>query len=339
MNKELILRIVRSFRSRDEKAFASSVRQLIHSERKQGHTKLADELQRLLLSSVGSFSGRDPVGKAITDAVPRSKAEGISLIDVRHPSKSLDDIVLRDETHGRINRFLHEFAKRDLLARYGLVPKLKLLFFGPPGNGKTLCAEIIAAEMQLPLLYVRFDSLIGSYLGETASNLRRVFDYAKAGIGVLFFDEFDAIGKHRDDRNDVGELKRVVNSFLQLLDNYDGRGPIVAATNYENILDHALWRRFDDAIYFPQPNEQELESYLTLRLSGFKLEGFSIRDAAAWCLGCSFSTVNRIVTDSVKTMALAGEILITNGMFRDALERARAADLHRLERVSNPSVS
>jgi SpoVK/Ycf46/Vps4 family AAA+-type ATPase len=228
MNKELILRIVRSFRTRDERTFASSVRQLIHSERKQGHTKLADELQRLLLSSLGSTPlGSDAADKAITDAVRRSKAEGVPLIDVRRPTKSLDDIVLRDETNSRINRFLHEFAKREVLARYGLVPKLKLLFFGPPGNGKTLCAEIIAAEMQLPLLYVRFDSLIGSYLGETASNLRRVFDYARAGVGVLFFDEFDAIGKHRDDRNDVGELKRVVNSFLQL----DGRGPIVAATN------------------------------------------------------------------------------------------------------------
>jgi SpoVK/Ycf46/Vps4 family AAA+-type ATPase len=339
MNKELILRIVRSFRTRDEKTFLSSVRQLIHSERKQGHTKLADELQRLLLGTLGSPLGRDSADRALTDAVPRSKAEGVPLIDVRRPTKSLDDIVLRDETNSRINRFLHEFAKREVLARYGLVPKLKLLFFGPPGNGKTLCAEIIAAEMQLPLLYVRFDSLIGSYLGETASNLRRVFDYARAGIGILFFDEFDAIGKHRDDRNDVGELKRVVNSFLQLLDNYDGRGPIVAATNYENLLDHALWRRFDDAVYFPQPNEKELEQYLTMRLGGFKLEGFNIRDAASWCLGCSFSTVNRIVTDSIKTMALAGEILITNGMFRDALERARAADLHRLESVSNPSVS
>ena len=338
MNKELILRIVRSFHSRDERAFASSVRQLIHSERKQGHTKLADELQRLLFSAT-SHAANGAAEKGISDAVPRSKAEGIPLIDVRRPTKSLDDIVLRDETNARINRFLHEFAKRDVLAQYGLSPKLKLLFFGPPGNGKTLCAEIIAAEMQLPLLYVRFDSLIGSYLGETASNLRRVFDYARAGVGVLFFDEFDAIGKHRDDRNDVGELKRVVNSFLQLLDNYDGRGPIVAATNYENILDYALWRRFDDAVYFPQPNEIELEHYLTMRLSGFRLEGFHIRDAAALCVGCSFSTVNRIVTDAVKTMALSGEIIITSGMFRDALERARAADLHRLERVSNPSMS
>ncbi len=300
---------------------------------------MADELQRLLMSAISSQPGRETGEKAIAEAVPRSKAEGIPLIDVRRPTKSLDDIVLRDETNSRVNRFLHEFAKREVLARYGLCPKLKLLFFGPPGNGKTLCAEIIAAEMQLPLLYVRFDSLIGSYLGETASNLRRVFDYARAGVGVLFFDEFDAIGKHRDDRNDVGELKRVVNSFLQLLDNYDGRGPIVAATNYENILDYALWRRFDDAIYFPQPNEQELELYLKMRLSGFRLEGFSVRDAAAWCLGCSFSTANRVVTDSIKTMALAGEILITRGTFRDSLERARAADLHRLERASNPSVS
>jgi SpoVK/Ycf46/Vps4 family AAA+-type ATPase len=118
-----------------------------------------------------------------------------------------------------------------------------------------------------------------------------------------------------------------------------GEAPSLPQRTNENLLDYALWRRFDDAVYFPQPNEKELEQYLTMRLSGFKLEGFNIRDAASWCLGCSYSTVNRIVTDSVKTMALAGEILITNGVFRDALERARAADLHRLERVSNPSVS
>jgi SpoVK/Ycf46/Vps4 family AAA+-type ATPase len=334
MNKDLVLKIVRASRTEDDKSFSAAVRELIRLEKKQGHANVAEQLERAL--SVRST--QRPLHQNVSSSVPRSKGEGSTLIDVKKPSKSLEDMVLRDETAAKIIRFLQEYGKREILARYGLSPKLKLLFFGPPGNGKTLAAEVIASELQLPLFYVRFDGLVGSYLGETASNLRKVFEFAQSGLGILFFDEFDAIGKKRNDPNDVGELKRVVNSFLQLLDSYTGQSPIIAATNHEDILDYALWRRFDDSVFFPQPNEVELQRYLKTRLSGFRVEGFNSDEAAKWMLGCSFALVQRIITDALKTMILSGEGVVSRGMLKDALDRSRSAEMHKLERMSEPNI-
>ncbi len=172
---------------------------------------------------------------------------------------------------------------------------------------------------------MRFDSLVASYLGETAANLRKVFEFAALQTGVLFFDEFDAIGKTRDTRDDVGELKRVVNSFLQLLDGYAGEGPIIAATNYEKLLDHALARRFDDLVHFPVPSEKQLVFYFQTRMKPFRVEGFSPEQAAGWCKGCSFSDANRIFTESVKTMALERSKTLGTEVFRDAVETYRHA--------------
>jgi SpoVK/Ycf46/Vps4 family AAA+-type ATPase len=266
---------------------------------------------------------------------PRSKGEALSLIDVKRPTKTMRDIVLVDETRAAVDRILEEFAKRSELADFGLSPKKKLLLFGPPGNGKTLCAEVLAGELDLPLFYVRFDGLVGSYLGETAANLRRVFDYASQGLGVLFFDEFDALGKSRDDHEDVGELKRVVNSYLQLLDNYQGPGPVIAATNYERLLDHALWRRFDALVFFPQATESQLVQYFSTRFSAFELEGFGPSEAAGWCRGSSFSDAARTCTEALKTMILSGQSCLTAGMFREAAERYQEANRHRADRTTS----
>ncbi|HKD82518.1 MAG TPA: ATP-binding protein [Candidatus Angelobacter sp.] len=322
----------------DEKTVSSAVRELIRRERKQGHNNVADQLERVLSLRAPHSSQRTIRDTVTAPAVPRSKGDGSALVDVRKCSKSLDDIVLREETAAKICRFLQEYSKQELLNRYGLLPKQKLLFFGPPGNGKTYAAEVIASELGLPLFYVRFDGLVGSYLGETASNLRKVFEFAHSGLGILFFDEFDAIAKRRNDPNDVGELKRVVNSFLQLLDGYQGKSPIIAATNHEDILDYALWRRFDDAVFFPLPNEVELQRYIKLRLSGFSIEGFASEDVAKWVLGFSFAVVQRIVTDAIKTMILTGEGVISRGMLRDAIERSRSSEIHKLDRMSEPNI-
>jgi SpoVK/Ycf46/Vps4 family AAA+-type ATPase len=336
MNIELVLKIVRASRANDDRSFSAAVRELIRLEKKQGHQNVAEQLQRAL--SLRTPERSDQPRRDVNLAVPRSKGDGSTLIDVRTPSKALDDVVLRDETAAKIIRFLQECTKRETLGRYGLSPKLKLLFFGPPGNGKTLAAEVIASELQLPLFYVRFDGLVGSYLGETATNLRKVFEFAQSGLGILFFDEFDAIGKKRNDPNDVGELKRVVNTFLQLLDCYTGQSPIIAATNHEDILDYALWRRFDDSIFFPQPNETELQRYVRSRIAGFRVEGFTPDEAAKWMLGCSFAMVQRVITDAMKTMVLTGEGVISRGMLKDALDRSRSSEMHKLERMSESNI-
>lgn len=328
MNSELIKRIVKSFQTRDNEAFVSAVTKLVHSERRQGHRRLADDLEKIINNGLSQRQGNERTA-AKMERAPRSKSEGASIIDIRRSSRTLNDIVLEPECEKRLSRFLEEFSKRSLLAEHGLAPKRKLLFFGPPGNGKTMCAEVIAGELDLPLFYVRFDALVASYLGETAANLRQVFEYAAKGLGVLFFDEVDAIAKSRDDRNDVGELKRVVNSFLQLLDGYSGESPVIAATNHEDVLDYAIWRRFDDLLFFPAPTPEGLMRILSIRLSGFKLKGFEITETAKWCEGMSFSDVSRVVTEAIKTMVLSRAPAITASMMRQAVEQHRLAATHR----------
>lgn len=332
MNRELIKRIVRSGMKADRRALATAVKQLASSESKQGHKAFAEELramvQQVPAEEVQSYTppvnGTELEG-SVSVAPPRSKGEAAPLVDVRWSRKSFEDMVLGDRPKKRVCRFLEEYSKQERLAAFGLAPKRKLLFFGPPGNGKTLCAEVVAGELEMPLFYVRFDSLVASYLGETAANLRRIFDFANSNRGVVFFDEFDAIGKTRDARDDVGELKRVVNSFLQLLDGYAGPGPIIAATNYEKLLDHALARRFDDLVHFPAPSEKQLVLYFRTRMKPFRVEDFTPEDAANWCEACSFSDADRIFTESVKTMALQRSTTLTAGAFREAVESYRHA--------------
>jgi len=334
MNRELIKRIVRSGLKSDRQALASSVKQLASSESKQGHKAFADELRAMIQQSpvvgppqpyLAPAVSRSELENTIASAPPRSKGEAAPLLDVRWSRKSLQDMVLGEQPKKRISRFLEEYTKQEQLAAFGLTPKRKLLFFGPPGNGKTLCAEVIAGELEMPLFYVRFDSLVASFLGETAANLRRVFEFATTNRGVVFFDEFDAIGKTRDTRDDVGELKRVVNSFLQLLDGYVGQGPIIAATNYEKLLDHALARRFDDLVHFPMPSAKQMTFYFRTRMKPFRVEGFSPEEAASWCDGCSFSEADRIFTESLKTAALEGSTTLHAGAFREAVESYRHA--------------
>ena len=151
----------------------------------------------------------------------------------------------------------------------GVAPMNKLLFYGPPGCGKTLCASVIAAEIGIPLMYVRYDALVSSYLGETANNIKKVFESAKNDSFVILFDEFDAIGRSRNDTTEHGEIKRVVNTFLQQIDNFRGRSIIIAATNFEQSLDYAIWRRFDDTIRFDLPSNQEKVKLFALKMKQF----------------------------------------------------------------------
>lgn len=337
MNGELLKRIAQAFMHHDEKAFRAAMRQVITSERRQGHERTAEELAKIIAD--GSASSLSP---GLTVAEPPTAfatvaREGSAIIDIRQPQRRFDEIVLAEETESRVRRFIEEYLRRDELSRYGLKPQLKLLLFGPPGNGKTYCADVIAAETGLPLFYVRFDSLVTSYLGETAANLRKAFDFATSHTGILLFDEFDAIGKSRDDREEVGELKRVVSSFLQLLDNYSGHSPIVAATNYEKLLDYALWRRFDSLIYFPSATQAQIERYLRLRLSAIPSSGFDPKEGAMLCAGMSYAEVSRIFTDSIKSMVLSGRKTLKWDVFADEVGRVRAAQEHRDPAIESAS--
>jgi SpoVK/Ycf46/Vps4 family AAA+-type ATPase len=232
--------------------------------------------------------------------------------------------VLAPEVQKRIERIVEEFGAQANLARHGLSPKSRLLFVGPPGCGKTLCAEILAGELGLDLLHARFDGIVSSYLGETASNLRRVFGYASQQRAVLFFDEFDALGKRRDDPQEVGELKRVVSSFLQILDAHPRDRMVIAATNHEGMLDDALWRRFDEILHFGRPSSAQLVELMDLRLQSVRKRGLDLASFANKMAGFSYADAERVCLEATKTIILRGLKEMTPDLLDGELTEQRA---------------
>jgi SpoVK/Ycf46/Vps4 family AAA+-type ATPase len=239
-------------------------------------------------------------------ALPRDPDRDAALVEVHHPQRLRSDIVLTPEVQSRIERVVEEFRAQANLARHGLSPKSRLLFVGPPGCGKTLCAEILAGELGLDLLHARFDGIVSSYLGETASNLRRVFGYASQQRAILFFDEFDALGKRRDDPQEVGELKRVVSSFLQILDAHPRDHMVIAATNHEGMLDDALWRRFDEILHFGRPSADQIVALMDLRLQSVRKRGIDLASFASKMAGFSYADAERVCLEATKAMILRG---------------------------------
>ena len=233
--------------------------------------------------------------------------------------------MLSDENASLLDELLQEHHRVEILQSYGLHPADKLLFCGPPGCGKTLTAEVMASELGLPLAMVRIDSVISSFLGETAANLRQVFDFISAIPMVVLFDEFDAIAKERSDEAEHGELKRVVNAFLQMIDAYEGKSILVAATNHERILDLAVWRRFDEVLVFESPNLEQLRRLLSVKLRGLRRE-FEVNDGriAGMFKGMSHADVERVLRRAAKDMVLAGKEFLSERHLQSAIKREDA---------------
>lgn len=257
-------------------------------------------------------------------ALPRDPDRDVALVDVREPQRSRSDIVLLPDIDRKLTRIADEFRGRDVLARHGLSPKSRLLFVGPPGCGKTLCAEVLAEELGLPLLVARFDGIVSSFLGETASNLRQVFEFASSRLSVLFFDEFDALGKRRDDDQEVGELKRVVSSFLQFLDGHPHDHIVIAATNHAGMLDDALWRRFDEILHFERPTEEGLRRLVELRLRGVRKRAVDLSAVVAGMQGFAFADAERVCLEAIKVMHLAARKELTQDLLETELAEQRS---------------
>ena len=193
------------------------------------------------------------------------------------------------------------------------------MFCGPPGCGKTLCAEVIAQELKLPLLVARLDGIITTYLGETASNLRKVFESALQTPVVLFLDEFDALARARSDASEHNEIRRVVNSLLMMIDRFAGKGLLIAATNLESAIDEAAWRRFDEVILFERPTLHQIRSELRLKLKNYPVS-FDPSAYAHLLVGMSFAEIERICTNSVKRSILERNTAISSDGFEHAIE-------------------
>ena len=327
MNSTLLKRIVRAIAERSEGDLDDLARKVVESERKTGHRQLARELESILShstqhSKVNLRAVETPGG---VHSLPQSRRFGEQLATFIPREELEHDMVLPTLTEQRFARIEHEFAARDRLGRYGLTPRKTILLYGPPGCGKSLGAKRLAWNIGLPLMKVRFDALISSYFGESAANLRSVFEAAKERPCVLLLDECDFIARSRSTGKDIGEASRIVNSLLQLMEEYDAPGILVATTNVESSLDNALFRRFDDVFPIPPPGRDELERLLRLSLSGVAVEpSVDLAAMVEELNGASAAMVVKAARDAAKAAVLTGRQVVTNAHLRDAIAEVRS---------------
>jgi SpoVK/Ycf46/Vps4 family AAA+-type ATPase len=335
---DLLVKLFRSYRNEDSASFLETANTIIDDERKKNHLPLATELSRTL-NGAGMTKSFLPELKAPLTPLPKDSDRGVNLIDIRYPDRYFQDLVLSDMQIDPLQDLMEEFRQYEILEANGLRARMKMLFCGPPGCGKTVTAEAMANALGLPLLYVRFDAVVSSLLGETAANLRKVFDFASKGNWVLFFDEFDAIGRSRDDAVEHSELKRVVSTFLQLLDNFQSYSLVIAATNFEQSLDPALWRRFDEIIRFEKPDQAQVQRLLEKFFTG-KLRSKDFSDFAESFVGLTHAEIERVCLDALRKFTLRGGKEMTKADINYALKNQarRKQALGHMQSAGNPKV-
>jgi SpoVK/Ycf46/Vps4 family AAA+-type ATPase len=292
--------LFRSHLDGDDQQFFSVALQVAAHEAKLGHGKLAEELRDI----IDEAKKRRGVVQAVPISRPRGELAG--LLSATYPKTRLSEMILDDTLDRQIHRVIREQRYAQRILENGLSPRRKLLLEGPPGTGKTLTASALAGELGLPLLQVRLDGLLTKFMGETAGKLRQIFESTSQTRGVYFFDEFDAIGSQRGLANDVGEIRRVLNSFLQMIEQDRSHSLIVAATNHFEILDSALFRRFDDVLHYELPGQVQIQSLLKSRLSPFTSKRIGWQRLANFALGLSYAEITR-ATDEVLKHALIHE--------------------------------
>lgn len=293
---ELMKKLLASYGRDDE--FHAVAEQIIAEEEKKNNRVLAKSLRRTLEAG----SGRPSAPKALAPLLPFPEAAA-DFIERVEPARTKANIML-SATNARVLLGLEkEFRRAEEVRRYGLPVRSKLLFCGPPGCGKTLCAEVFAAELGLPLFVVKLDQLISSYLGETAGNVRKIFEFARKQPCVLFFDEFDALARARDEIGEHNELRRVVNSLLLFIDRIQPKGFLIAATNLDQSLDPAVWRRFDEVIWFEKPNRSMIARFLRLNFKNVSKDFDPCAHAEA-LHGYSYAEIERICVQTIKSMVI-----------------------------------
>lgn len=282
----------------DKAEFMRVAGEIIEEEERKKNNLLARDLKDILEYQNNSLQSAKSL------RIPSDRERGLPLFEIKKFKRDWADIVITNKIRSSLEEIIEENNKKDILNVYGLKPKQKLMFFGPPGCGKTLTAEVLSGIMGYPLIYIRFDGVISSYLGETAGNLRKIFDFIKDGTWVIFFDEFDIIGKQRDDPFEHGEMKRVVNNFLQMIDNFYGESLIICATNHQQLLDPALWRRFDEIILFDLPNKDNRIKLIKRNLRAFKTTLLDVSLLAEKMEGMSPADIEMICRNTIKRIIL-----------------------------------
>ncbi len=310
---EQIKALLRSHLEGDDQHFFSVAMQVAAHEARLGHGKLAEELREMIDKAKGRRSASSPV------PIGRPRGELANLLQASYPKARLADMIVGDILAEQISRVIREQHHAGRILEHGLSPRRKLLLTGPPGTGKTLTASVLAGELGLPLLQVRLDGLITKYMGETAAKLRQIFDATGQTRGVYFFDEFDAIGSQRGLANDVGEIRRVLNSFLQMIEQDRSHSLVIAATNHPAILDLALFRRFDDVLHYDLPDKVQIARLLKTRLGRSAPEGTQWQSLADLAAGLSYAEITRAANESLKDVLIHERLGLSEADIRKTL--------------------
>ena len=295
--------LIRSYSEEDRERFYSVALQVAAHEAKQGHATLAHEIRDLV------DNNRRQAHHSMKVVPFPQELKGLVLSET--PDIPLRSLVAPQETLDRFNRIVKEFFQRGKLQKHGLSNRRRLLLAGPPGTGKTMSARVLAHELKLPLYTVQVDRLVTKFMGETSAKLRQIFDIMARKQGVYFFDEFDAIGGDRAMDNDVGEMRRVLNALLQFIEQDESDSIIVAATNNPKLLDQALFRRFDDVLYYSLPDEDESKRLIESIMGAFLAGRFGWKKVLSTCDGLSQAEIGSACRDAIKEAVLHDRSKVT----------------------------
>lgn len=307
-----ILNLIKAHYSDNEESFKTAALQVAAHEAKLGHVEVAKELKEMVLQQPNKLI-------RLRSAEKRHLSD---LVFERSTKHRLSELVAPEVLRSKIDRIISEYHRKDEFADFGLKNRKKILLSGPPGTGKTLTASIIAYELKLPLLVVMMDRLITRYLGETSAKLRQVFDLIREERGVYLFDEFDAIGAQRGRDHEVGEMRRVLNSFLQFIEEDESDSLVIAATNTVEILDQALFRRFDDVLPYNKPDFKEAKQLINQRLIHFD-KHFNVEFLKEDLKSLSHADIAMACDNAVKHCILENKNFIAYDDLKKALEERR----------------
>jgi len=312
---EQIKSLIRSHSIADSEQFYSVALQVAAHEAQQGHGELAHDIRAI-------------IDRAQRERKPKligvfGELQGLVLSEKSNVPKMA--LITPAILQNRIDRIIHEYRQQHRLRSHALSPRRKIMLIGPPGTGKTLTARVLAHELQLSLYTVQVDKLVTRFMGETSAKLRQIFDLIQQENGVYLFDEFDAIGGARTLDNDVGEMRRVLNSFLQFIEQDVSNSLIVAATNSPKLLDRALFRRFDDVLYFELPSPEDRKRLIEKLLAAFQPLKFAWKEVIAECDGLSHAEIDQACKDAIKLAVLDDLEIVSAGLLKQMLRERQEA--------------
>jgi SpoVK/Ycf46/Vps4 family AAA+-type ATPase len=311
---EQIKMLIHSHLEKNNDRFRTVVLQLAAYEAKQGHTAFARDIRTLI------DNAKPGTGKVLLF----NKDLG-ELIHSKIAENRIAELVVPGDLRVRIERIMNEYRQQGKLKKHGMNNRRKILFTGPPGTGKTMTTSVLASELHLPLCTVMMDKLVTKYMGETSTKLRQIFEIITENQAVYLFDEFDAIGSERSLDNDVGEMRRVLNSFLQFIEQDESKSLIVAATNNPKLLDHALFRRFDDVLHFKLPEESEIQRLILNRLGSFASRKLSLQEIIKKSASLSHAEIARACDDAIKEAILNDSSTVNELVLFKMIEERHAA--------------